>query len=152
MSPRSGGWFLVFLAAAAVAGDGPDTDWKIAVFPSGAEFVLELARTEEERARGYMFRERVGPGEGMLFVFEQRDRHGIWMLNCRVPLDLIWLDDAFRVVDLALNVPPCAPGRPCPSTTPGMPARYVLEVAGGRAEAEGLAIGDTVVTLSDPDP
>ena len=122
----------------------------VAVLPSGAEFTLEFAVDAETRARGYMFRERVGPREGMWFVFESPGRHGIWMKNCRVPLDLVWLDAARRVVHLAESAPPCPASGECPVVEPMRPALYVLELAGGTARKEGLKLGDTVVLLSDP--
>lgn len=96
-----------------------------------------------------MFRESVGPEEGMLFIFEGTGYHGMWMKNCRVPLDIIWLDDSYRVVAIAAEQSPCAPGDPCPPVSPMMPATFVIEVAGGRAEAENLRYGDRITILSD---
>jgi len=116
-----------------------------AVFPSGASFHLELAVDFESRARGYMFREYVGPREGMLFLFETPGRHSIWMKNCKVHLDIIWLDHEARVVEIAHDRPPCPAGEPCISVFPMREATYVLEVAGGTARREGLGRGDRVV-------
>jgi uncharacterized membrane protein (UPF0127 family) len=127
----------------------PMERWTVAVFPSGAQFTLELALTDQERGRGYMDREEVGEHEGMLFVFDRRGRHGMWMRNCRANLDIIWLDDRFRVVDMALDLSPCSEAGKCRTVFPSGKADFVLEVAGGRAEAEGLRLGDTIVTLSD---
>ena len=72
MSPRSAILAVLTLLFAQQGVGAGGSDWAVAVFPSGAEFNLELARTEQERARGYMFRERVGPGEGMLFFMGRR--------------------------------------------------------------------------------
>ena len=55
----------------------------MAVFPSGASFNLEIADDDATRIRGYMFRERVGPRDGMLFVFDTSARHSFWMKNCK---------------------------------------------------------------------
>lgn len=126
-------------------------EWAVAVFPSGAEFSLEIAADPESRRRGYMFRERVGSAEGMLFMFETSTRHGIWMKNCKVPLDIIWLDETFRVVDVVADFQPCPDQGDCPARQPIEVARYVLEVAGGTTEREGLKRGDVVVILSDPE-
>lgn len=115
-----------------------------AVFPSGAAFRLEIAADETSRARGYMFRDVVGPDEGMLFVFDRSDRYPFWMKNCKVSLDIIWLDADHRVVEIAHDQPPCAPEGPCPNIFPMRAARYVLEVAGGTARREGLARGARV--------
>lgn len=125
-------------------------EWAVAVFPSGAEFTLEIAATDRERARGYMFREHVGPREGMLFLFERLGTHSIWMKNCKVPLDLIWLDEEFRVVHIEHNRPPCPEKGDCPAVEPMRLNRYVLEIAGGIAGKQGLEVGQQLVILSDP--
>jgi hypothetical protein len=122
----------------------------IAVLPSGSEFMLEIAADEASRARGYMEREKVGPRDGMLFIFERADRHAFWMKNCRVPLDIVWLDATFRVVDVARNRPPCPAEGDCPEVAPAESASYVLEFAGGTASRESLKKGDRVVILSEP--
>ena len=122
----------------------------VVVLPSGDEFMVELAVTPEERRVGYMYRDEIGPREGMLFLFETDGAHGIWMKNCKVALDIIWLDREFRVVHIARDRQPCEPDGPCPSAYPFRPARYVLELASGRAGETGLEAGDKVVVLSDP--
>ena len=138
---------IAFLAACAVAAA---PGWKVAVFPSGAEFTLELAADDATRARGYMFRDRVGPHEGMLFLFDEPDHHSIWMKNCRVSLDIIWLDASFRVVEIAHELQPCPAHGPCPASFPMRSANFVLEVAGGTARREGLRAGDVLVLLEEP--
>jgi uncharacterized membrane protein (UPF0127 family) len=124
-------------------------EWAVAILPSGDEFSLELAIDPEKRALGYMFREEVGPNEGMLFIFETVDRHGIWMKNCKVPLDLIWLDDRLRVLEVAPDQQPCSPDRRCPTVQPLKAARYVLEVAAGNAKRHGLVPGSQIVILTE---
>lgn len=144
---------LAILASLAAAGAGTDgAKWAVAVFPSGAEFSLEIVDDPASRRLGYMFREHVGPRDGMLFVFEGLDRHSIWMKNCRVPLDIIWLDPNFRVVEIAPNRPPCPEQGECPSIAPMRMASHVLEIAAGGSEEQGLKVGDRVQILSEPPP
>jgi uncharacterized membrane protein (UPF0127 family) len=137
---------LFFFACAARAADD---DWRTAVFPSGAAFTLEIADDAASRQRGYMFRDHVGEHDGMLFVFDTSDIHGFWMKNCRVALDIIWLDERFRVVDIARTRQPCPPDGECPNVYPMRVARYVLEVAAGTSEREGLKLGDPIVLIAD---
>lgn len=137
---------LVHLLAQPVA----TPEWAVALFPSGAEFGLEIAADDRSRALGYMFREQVGPREGMLFLFPETGYHTMWMKNCRVSLDLIWIDAAGRVVDIAHDAPPCPQEGACPGITPARPSRYVLEVAGGTCRAEGLEVGDLIDVISEP--
>lgn len=119
----------------------------VALFPSGAEFRLELAISDEERALGYMFRERIPEDEGMLFFFERPGLHGIWMRNCKAPLDIIWLDGRSRVVHIEHDAPPCADGAPCPSMKPMRASSYVLEIAAGGARRHDLQLGDRVLLV-----
>jgi uncharacterized membrane protein (UPF0127 family) len=126
----------------------PDGDpWAVAVSPNGVEFALELADSPEERRVGYMFREEVGPNEGMLFLFERDERHSIWMKNCLVPLDILWLDASYRVLYRVTDAPPCPDEGPCPSMVSPVPARYVLELAAGGADRAELDVGASLVVL-----
>jgi uncharacterized membrane protein (UPF0127 family) len=115
----------------------------MATFPDGHAVRLEIARTPEEHARGYMFRQTVGRREGMLFLFDREDFHSFWMKNCLVSLDLIWLSGDLQVVYFESDVPPCRHD-PCPGYTPMRKARYVLEVRGGTSEKAGLRVGDFI--------
>lgn len=138
---------LAALTGTARADGGPE--WAVAVLPSGSEVSLEIAADDAARVRGYMYREQVGPQEGMLFVFESSGHHSIWMKNCRVPLDIIWLDETFRVVEVAHEQPPCPDEGPCIPLMPLRTARYVLEVAGGAAREHGIDVGESIRVLSD---
>jgi uncharacterized membrane protein (UPF0127 family) len=97
-----------------------------------------------------MFRERVGTREGMLFLFEQEGRHGFWMKNCKVALDIIWLDTNLQVVHVAPDQQPCPDDGACPEIPPLRPGRYVLEVAAGTAREQGLELGQRIVVLAEP--
>jgi len=145
---------LLLAAACALslppAASAEGSRWAVAVMPKGEEFSLEVAADDAARARGYMFREEVGGREGMIFVFDTMERHPFWMKNCRVRLDIIWLDALFRVVEIAHDLVPCPEQGDCPSVIPKEPARYVLEVAGGTARKLGLKRNDPIVVLAEP--
>lgn len=72
---------------------------------SGFCFDLELARTQQEREHWLMFRTWLGKWSGMLFVFEKPGRYAFWMKNTYIPLDILWLDQEFRVVDVQTAFP-----------------------------------------------
>jgi len=124
--------------------------WAVAVFPSGEEFSMEIAADDDSRAHGYMFRETIDPNEGMLFIFDRSGTYPFWMKNCKIALDIIWLDDGLRVVDIAHDQKPCPTEGVCPSVGPLRAARYVIEVAAGTAKREGLKSGDRMTILSEP--
>ncbi len=110
-------------------------------FPDGYVVRVEVAANDELRAQGLMFRDRLREGYGMIFIFARMDVYPFWMKNTLIPLDMIWIDDDRRIAHVKHDVQPCQ-ADPCPSHDPGVPARYVLEVAGGVARQHGLREGD----------
>ena len=107
-------------------------------------FHVEIARTFAERARGLQRRPSLGMEQGMLFIFEESARHGFWMKDTLIPLDMIWMDQDGKVVTVAANVPPCVV-EACPSYNPTEKALYVLEINGGLTEEFGIQAGDQAV-------
>lgn len=106
-------------------------------------FEVELATNQTARAKGLMFREQMDADRGMLFIFEKPGFYPFWMKNTLIPLDMIWIDEHKKVVDIAENVEPCKQD-PCPKTPPTGSALYVLELNAGVAKTIGLKIGDTM--------
>jgi uncharacterized membrane protein (UPF0127 family) len=107
-------------------------------------FNVELAVTPEETERGLMYRETLASDAGMLFILpEESTNYFFWMKNTLIPLDIIWLDGNHRVISINRNMQPCHQAE-CPTVNPGMPARYVLEVNAGTADAINLTAGDAM--------
>jgi len=73
-----------------------------------------------------MYRESLPEKKGMLFVFPTSDIHDFWMKNTIIPLDMIWIDNQFKVVHIA-NAQPCTED-PCKIYAPRTLAKYVLEI------------------------
>ena len=118
--------------------------------PSGKVLQAELMVKDEDRAMGLMFRPSLPLDRGLLFVFADVDFHGIWMKNCRFPIDIVWLDEDRKVVHVAPKVPPCT-ADPCPSYLPMRKAAYVVEMNAGAAKREKIALGSTLsFTLPPP--
>ena len=108
--------------------------------PSGIEYAVEIATTPEDRAQGLMFRENLPARTGMLFLFEETAPHHFWMKNTMIPLDLIWMDESGTVIFISADTPPCT-ADPCPNYGTDIPVKTVLEIAGGKAKAEGVTVG-----------
>jgi uncharacterized membrane protein (UPF0127 family) len=131
---------LLVEASPSVGAGNPLPDRGTVTLPNGAVYSVEIPRTPEARERGLMFRANLPPRTGMLFIFDATGRYAFWMKNCLIPLDLIWLDESKVVVAILPDTPPCK-ADPCPIYQFDVPARYVLEIAGGAAHREGLAVG-----------
>jgi len=99
----------------------------------------EVAGDVDSRARGLMFRERLGPNEGMLFVFEQPSTQCFWMRNTLVPLTIAFLADDGRIVNTA-DMEPKSEASHC--STEGV--RYALEMERGWFAKRGLNRGDRI--------
>jgi uncharacterized membrane protein (UPF0127 family) len=129
------------LALAALAGAAPAV--APLTLPSGKVLQAEVMVSDEDRAMGLMFRSSLPLDRGMVFVFETADFHGIWMKNCKFPIDIVWLDEERRVVHVAEAVPPCR-AEPCPVYNPMRRASYVIELNAGQARREKAVVGATV--------
>ena len=106
--------------------------------------IVEIADTDTARTRGLSRRMTLGENRGMLFVFDFADYHSFWMKDMNFPLDIIWLDDNWRVVDITPNIP----SEDFPKIyRPRAPARYVVEVNAGFTFAHHITIGMQIVSL-----
>jgi len=108
--------------------------------PDGQSVVVEVADTPERSMYGYMFRREVKEDEGMVFVYPESGIHPFWMKNTLVPLDIIWMDDAFEILHVETAVP--CKADPCPSYGTLRMSRYTLELKAGSSARRGLRIGD----------
>jgi uncharacterized membrane protein (UPF0127 family) len=136
---------ISLLACAGILGAG---NGFVTVYINDKPFQAEIADTPEKHARGLMFRRCLKDGYGMLFVFPDEEVRSFWMKNTLIPLDMIFLNGDKQVVDLFASVPPCRRD-PCPSYTSALPARYVLEIAGGLAAKLKLRVGDKIFVAID---
>ena len=134
---------LLPLAALALAGRAAAGPAVIPLtLPSGTVLQVEVMVKDEDRAMGLMFRPSLAKDRGMLFIFERSDFHGIWMKNCKFPIDIVWLDEERKVAHVAESVPPCK-AEPCPVYTPLRRAAYVVELNAGVARREKAVLGST---------
>lgn len=107
----------------------------------GVLIAAEMATTPEARERGLMFRHRLAPDRGMLFVYDAPQPISMWMKNTHIPLDIIFIRADGVVVGIARDaVPQSEAIIESPES-----ALSVLEVAAGTVERIGLAVGDRVV-------
>ena len=118
---------VLSLLPAACAARGP---W---VELAGQRYSIEVAANDVERARGLMFRDALPAGHGMLFIHEREEPQAYWMKNTRIPLDILYFDNAHKLVSQQRDVPPCSLGDACPPYPSDAPARFVLELNAGEA-------------------
>lgn len=111
-------------------------------FSNGTVINVSVADTPEERTQGLSKRELLRDDEGMIFVFDTIERHPIWMKDMYFPLDIMWLDENFKIVDLVPNASVSSyPNNFVPRTSAG----FVIEVNAGFTTRNNIKIGDTIV-------
>ncbi|MDW8430505.1 MAG: DUF192 domain-containing protein [Sutterellaceae bacterium] len=96
----------------------------------------ELADTDMTRTRGLMFRDHLAPNHGMLFVFDNKAMHCMWMRNTRIPLSVAFLDDDGTVVNIH-DMKPHDETSHCAAR----PVRYALEMTQGWFRDRGIKPG-----------
>ncbi len=96
----------------------------------------EVASTPPTRERGLMFRERLGPNQGMLFIFEMPGTQCMWMRNTLIPLSVAFIADDGTIA----NIEDMAP-RTEDSHCAAQPVRYALEMERGWFAKRGLKAG-----------
>jgi uncharacterized membrane protein (UPF0127 family) len=104
------------------------------------QFLVEVARTPEQQARGLMYRPTLGPDEGMVFPFEPPRPASFWMKNTMIPLDMLFIRADGTIARIAANTVPYS----LDAVEVGEPVAAVLEIAGGRSATLAIEAGDRV--------
>lgn len=102
-----------------------------------ASFAISLAKTPTEREQGLMFKASLPKNEGLLFLFNDDSKHCFWMKNTSIPLDIVFMNHTWHVVDIITNTTPFSTTPLCPKEN----ARYVLELGAGLSLKYGIKHG-----------
>jgi len=136
--PVRAGMRLTSLLALLLAGCSEPTDLPVTPMQIGTEsFNLEIADNDSTRARGLMHRESMLAGSGMIFVWSEDADREFWMKNTLIPLDLIFVNSAGKIVSIHALKP--ADTTRVPSAAP---ARWAIELNLGAAARAGVKTGD----------
>jgi uncharacterized membrane protein (UPF0127 family) len=148
-APRRAALAAVLIASVAAAAAQPAGE-RVAPQPrlptveiqAGMHLIrAELAADGNTRMRGLMMRERLGPNEGMLFVFQEKAGHCFWMKNTLIPLSIAFVEDDGSIVNIA-DMKPHAEDSHCPAK----PIRFALEMEQGWFARRGLQAGSRLVS------
>ena len=112
----------------------------IAIEGDAFMFTVEIADTEERRARGLMFRQRLPEDRGMLFDFGTPRPVSMWMKNTYIPLDMLFIREDGTIAYIAENTVP----KSLDTIGISEPVLAVLELAGGVTRKHGIRAGDRV--------
>jgi uncharacterized membrane protein (UPF0127 family) len=97
---------VLFLSANLAFSDCSPDRVRFKMGESQAEFTVEVADTDEARAKGLMFRQSLPKFSGMLFVYDFPQSISFWMQNTLIPLDMIFLDQTGTVTNVHSDAVP----------------------------------------------
>lgn len=104
-------------------------------------FTVELPVTQEQQDTGEMFRTSIPADSGMLFMWPQPETQAMWMKNCPVPEDMVFIGTDGTIKSIAEMTVPYS----LTPIGPGVPAIATLELQGGITAALGISVGDKVI-------
>lgn len=104
---------------------------------------IEISDDDYERETGLMYRDSMKKDQGMLFIFEEEALREFYMKNTHFPLDIIFLDEDKRIINIARNTEP----ETLESINSDAPAKFVLEINGGLSDNWNLEKGDKLVVV-----
>ncbi|MDB5290238.1 MAG: exported protein [Phycisphaerales bacterium] len=135
---------LMILALALTGCEQSPAGLPVAKMQIGKQtFHLEVAATDSSQTTGLMKRDSMPDNHGMIFVFNDEQVREFWMKNTRIPLDIVFLNAAGRVVSIR-QMEPYDLNR----TSSLHPAMYAIELNKGAAAGSGIKVGDRL-TLPD---
>ncbi|MCD6121728.1 MAG: DUF192 domain-containing protein [Spirochaetales bacterium] len=113
---------------------------KITVKINGVPLTVEVAKTNAEREKGLMYRKKLAPETGMLFVFNKDQHLSFWMKNTLIPLSIAFLSKEGKILEIEDMKPHSE--RIIRSK---YSSRFALEVNRGEFRKIGAHVGDYVV-------
>jgi uncharacterized protein len=123
--------FLVLAAAPAAA------QHSVVQLNAGMHLIrAEVVSDPPTRAQGLMHRKSLAQNAGMLFIFDERAPHCMWMKNTLVPLSVAFIDERGSIVNIA-DMEPHSEASHCAA----QPVRYALEMNRGWFAARGVKPG-----------
>ncbi len=131
---------LIFISTACTSSNKKLPVKKLVLVNSeGKEIVVkaEIASTFDERKNGFMFRQEIPDGTGMLFIFEEEQILDFWMKNTPHPLSIAYIDKNGKIRDI-LDMTPYSLANITSSTE----VLYALEVPQGWYGKVNVKVGD----------
>ncbi len=102
----------------------------------------EVAASEPQRQQGLMFREKLAPNSGMVFLFTEPAQVCMWMKNTPLPLSVAFIDERGKI----LNIEDMQPQTLNAHCAAGL-AAYALEMNKGWFAQKNIKPGTTIANL-----
>ena len=103
-------------------------------------FLVEVARTEEEKKIGLMFRKTLAKNAGMLFLYKREALRLMWMKNTFIPLDILFIDKKGIIMRVVKRTVPHS----LATISSRQSVLAVLELRGGVTSSLDIKKGDRI--------
>ena len=104
-------------------------------------FTVEIPTTPQQQATGEMFRTYIPADSGMLFVWPSAQVSEMWMKNCPIPEDMVFIGEDGKIRAIAENTVPYS----LKVISSGVPVKATLELQGGLTAKYNINVGDQVI-------
>jgi len=104
-------------------------------------FNVELPATQQQQDTGEMFRTFIPPDAGMLFLQQKPQVWQMWMKNCPVPEDMVFINPNGTIASIAEMTVPYS----LATISSGTQVLATLELQGGITAKDDIDVGDKVI-------
>lgn len=133
------------LLAVVCSGAFAQQTFPVAQLTAGMHVIrAEVAATESARQHGLMFREKMGPNEGMLFVFDRPASVCMWMKDTPLPLSVAFIASDGSIVNIE-DMKPNTTDSHCAKKL----IRYALEMHQGWFKQKNIKPGARIEGLPE---
>ncbi|MBQ4472344.1 MAG: DUF192 domain-containing protein [Alphaproteobacteria bacterium] len=102
---------------------------------------VEIAKTDEQQQKGLMYRNKLAPQTGMIFLFNPIRIAYMWMKNTFIPLDMIFFDRFGRIVAIHKHANP----QDETIISSKIPVAGVLEINADETDNNQIRVGDRLI-------
>ena len=106
---------------------------------AGNKVTVELAVTIKEQSKGLMYRNKLEPDHGMLFIFPHSRHASFWMKNTRIPLSIAFIKEDGWIAQIEDMKP-----QSLKTHISDVKVKYALEMEQGWFKKKSIKVGDFV--------
>ena len=134
---------MSLVAGVVLAQSGPQAPLREVELSSGIHLIrAEVADSFATRQVGLMFRQKMAPNHGMIFLFGTPAGQCMWMKNTLLPLSVAFIDEQGVIVNIE-DMSPQTEDSHCSSR----PVSYALEMNRGWFASRGIGPGTRLVGM-----
>ena len=105
------------------------------------KFMVDVAETDGQKARGLDIYDKLPLEKGMIFPFKTDGKYSFWMKGMKFPIDIIYIKND-KIAEIFSNIPNPKTSTETPAiVTPHENINYVLEINAGLSRRYNFKVG-----------